>query len=170
MELTQKEVNEKLTERGFRVKPENKLALSIKELKNILESFESLFKFPRLYLSKRFDTIRSEIDLAYEKQATIKISEEMKNKLKDNYLSMINLVNSHETECFKHFPNPGSPYFFSSLQNNHAHLLPIYIHDERYFTPHTSFQTGLLLFCHQQSINLVANHSVNDTRVGGVIF
>jgi hypothetical protein len=104
MELTQKEVNEKLTERGFRVKPENKLALSIKELKNILESFESLFKFPRLYLSKRFDTIRSEIDLAYEKQATIRISEEMKNKLKDNYLSMINLVNSHETECFKHFP------------------------------------------------------------------
>ena len=102
MELSQQEINRRLTERGFRVKPVNKLALSVKELNKDLESLETLYKLPRLYLTEWYTQLRSEIDFAVEKQSYIITTKEIKEKLKANYLSMIEKINLYEDECLKH--------------------------------------------------------------------
>lgn len=105
MELSKKELNEKLTERGFRVKPENRLAITVKELRKDLLAFESLYEKPRLFISNYFNSLRSDIDSALEKQSKILTTLEIKAELKENYTKLIEKVNSCEAECLKRQPN-----------------------------------------------------------------
>lgn len=100
-ELTQKEINEKLTARGFKVKPVNRLAITVNELKKELEEFEALFKMPRLHLSNFFQQTRAEIDLAIQKQSTILTTSEIKEQLSQNYNKLIERLNQFEADCLK---------------------------------------------------------------------
>ncbi len=105
MELSEKELKEKLTERGFRVKPENRLAITVKELGKDLDAFEALYQKPRLFISNYFKFLRTEIDAALEKHSKILTTPEIKSELKENHTKLIEKVNSYEAECLKRQPN-----------------------------------------------------------------
>jgi hypothetical protein len=105
MELSEKELKQKLTERGFRVKPENRLAITVKELGKDLEAFEALYQKPRLFINNYFKNIRTEVEAALEKQSKILTTPEINSQLNENYTKLIEKVNSCEAECLKRQPN-----------------------------------------------------------------
>lgn len=75
-----------------------------KELKRMAKSIADLkfqFEFPRLYLSNYFEELRNEIDLSIAKKMQQKPNEEIKRKLTEDYIQIIDRINSFENSCFK---------------------------------------------------------------------
>jgi len=104
MELSEKELKQKLTERGFRVKPENRLAITVKEFGKDLEAFEALYQ-KHLFINNYFKNIRTEVEAALEKQSKILTTSEINSQLNENYTKLFEKVNSCEAKCLKRQPN-----------------------------------------------------------------
>ena len=66
-----------------------------------INDLELLFSSPKDYIHEYFSNLRSEIDGLYEKQKNVKTTDEIKQKLSENYEKLISKLKSLEDECLK---------------------------------------------------------------------
>lgn len=70
-------------------------------LKTDLESLRNLLNYPRFYLSNYFNDIRNEADVAFIKKDLDETDPDFKRKIKENWLEIIEKIDSFEKECIQ---------------------------------------------------------------------
>jgi hypothetical protein len=71
----------------------------IDDLTDELEAFKSMFQFPKLYLSNFFSELRNKIDVTFLTKISNELDFVVKDDLNENWIEMIDHLNSFETEC-----------------------------------------------------------------------
>ena len=76
-----------------------KTDIKLNELSQELDKFKSTFQFPKFYLSNYFSELRNKIDVAFLNKSANEDDYEIKNQLNENWIKMIDQINSYERLC-----------------------------------------------------------------------
>ena len=77
------------------------LAKQKSNLRNQFEQLNLLYQFPRLYLHKYFNDMKTRIDITFVKKERILIDDQLKEELNNNWFDMLQKVNQFEQDCLR---------------------------------------------------------------------
>lgn len=77
----------------------NKFESKLNELRQDLDAFLSVYQFPKFYLSNYFSELRNKIDVSFFNKNSQETDYEIKNELNENWIQMIEKINSYERLC-----------------------------------------------------------------------